>query len=150
MRSLARGYHKLNNAIKNGEPWRQSEKNSIRSAALFKRKNEQYGNAFAKYRTIGVMIRMGEKINRFLSISRLKIELQFEETLRDTFQVNGIGAKTSDVANSTIQIQFCLFASGGKISAPATRSLFTFPMNSTLNFPPLTGTHDATRKANLP
>ena len=56
----------------------------------------------------------------------------------------------SDVANSTNQIQFCLFASGGKISAPATRSLFTFPMNPTLNFPPLTGTHDATRKANLP
>ena len=56
----------------------------------------------------------------------------------------------SDVANSTNQIQFCLFASGGKISAPAIRSLFTFPMNSTLNFPPLTGTHDATRKANLP
>ena len=56
----------------------------------------------------------------------------------------------SDVANSTNQIQFCLFASGGKISAPATRSLFTFPMSSTLNFPPLTGTHDATRKANLP
>ena len=83
MRSLARGHHKLNNAIKNGEPWRQSGKNSIRSAALFKRKNEQYGNAFAKYRTIGVMIRMGEKINRFLSISRLKIELKDEETLRD-------------------------------------------------------------------
>ena len=56
----------------------------------------------------------------------------------------------SDVANSTNQIQFCLFASGGKISAPATRSLFTFPMDSTLNFPPLTGTHDATRKASLP
>ena len=56
----------------------------------------------------------------------------------------------NDVANSTNQIQFCLFASGWKISALATRSLFTFPMNSTLNFPPLTGTHDATRKANLP
>ena len=61
--------------------------------------------------------------------------------------VLGIGAKMSDVPNS---IQFCLFASGGKISAPATRSLFTFPMNSTLNFPPLTGTHDTTRKTNLP
>ena len=65
-------------------------------------------------------------------------------------KVNGIGTKMSDVANSTNQIQFCLFASGGKISAPATRSLFTFPMNSTLNFPLLTGTHDATRKPNLP
>ena len=78
--------------------------------------------------------------------------LSSQKTLAAIFliKVNGIGAKMSDVANSTKQIQFCLFASGGKISAPATRSLFTFPMNSTLNFPPLTGTHDATRKANLP
>ena len=52
--------------------------------SLFKRKNEQNGNAFAKYGTVGVMIRMGEKINRFLSISCLKIELNDEETLRDT------------------------------------------------------------------
>ena len=29
--------------------------------SLFKRKNEQYGNTFAKYGTVGVMIRMGEK-----------------------------------------------------------------------------------------
>ena len=56
----------------------------------------------------------------------------------------------SDVANSTNQIQFCLFASGGKISVLAAWSLFTSPMNPTLNFPPLTSTHDATRKANLP
>ena len=52
--------------------------------SLFKRKNEQYGNTFAKYRTVGVMIRTGEKVNRFLSISHLKIELKDEETLRDT------------------------------------------------------------------
>ena len=51
---------------------------------LFKTKNQQYGNAFAKYGAVGVMIRMGEKINRFLSISRLSIELKDEETLRDT------------------------------------------------------------------
>ena len=30
------------------------------------------------------MIRMGEKINRFLSINHLNIELKHEETLRDT------------------------------------------------------------------
>ena len=51
---------------------------------LFKRKNQQYGNAFANYGTVGVMIRMGEKINRFLSVNRLNIELKDEETLRDT------------------------------------------------------------------
>ena len=28
---------------------------------LFKRKNQQYGNAFAKYGTVGVMIRMVKK-----------------------------------------------------------------------------------------
>ena len=60
------------------------EKFQAKALELFKRKNQQYGNAFAKYRTVGVMIRMGEKINRFLSISRLKIELKDEETLRDT------------------------------------------------------------------
>ena len=52
--------------------------------SLFERKNQQYGNAFAKYGTVGVMVRMGEKINRFLSVSHLKIELKDEETLRDT------------------------------------------------------------------
>ena len=60
------------------------EKNQSEALSLFKRKNEQYGNVFAKYGTVGVMIRMGEKINRFLSVSRLKIELKDEETLRDT------------------------------------------------------------------
>ena len=60
------------------------EKIQAEALSLFKRKNEQYGNAFAKYGTVGVMIRMGEKINRFLSVSSLKIELKDEETLRDT------------------------------------------------------------------
>ena len=60
------------------------EKNQAEALFSFKRKNEEYGNAFAKYGTAGVMMRMGEKINRFLSISRLKIELKDEETPRDT------------------------------------------------------------------
>ena len=61
------------------------EKIQPEALSLFKTKNEQYGNAFAKYGTVGVMIRMGEKINRFLSVSSLKIELkEEEETMRDT------------------------------------------------------------------
>ena len=60
------------------------EKIQAEALSLFKRKNKQYGNAFAKYGTVGVMIRMGEKINRFLSVNRLNIELKDEETLRDT------------------------------------------------------------------
>ena len=60
------------------------EKVQAEALSLFKRKNEQYGNTFAKYGTVGVMIRMGEKIDRFLSVSHLKIELENEETSRDT------------------------------------------------------------------
>ena len=41
--------------------------------------------------------------------------------------MNGIGAKTSDVANSTNQIQFCLFASGGKISVQQLDHCLHFP-----------------------
>ena len=37
------------------------EKVQAEALKLFKRKNQQYGNAFAKYGTVGVMIRMGEK-----------------------------------------------------------------------------------------
>ena len=53
--------------------------------SLFKRKNEQYGNAFAKYGIVGVMIRMGEKINRFLSINHSNIELKDEESAKRYF-----------------------------------------------------------------
>ena len=65
-------------------PGDKVEKIQSEPLSLFKRKNEQCGNAFAKYGTVGVMIRMGEKINRFLSISCLKIELKDEKMLRDT------------------------------------------------------------------
>ena len=37
------------------------EKVQAEALELFKQKNQQYGNAFAKYGTVGVMIRMGEK-----------------------------------------------------------------------------------------
>ena len=65
-------------------PGDKVEQIQAEALSLFKRKNEQYGNAFAKYGTVGVMIRMGEKTNRFLSVSHLKMEPKDEETLRDT------------------------------------------------------------------
>ena len=67
--------------MKNGD---KVAKIQAEALELFKRNNKQYGNAFAKYGTVGVMIRMGEKINRFLLVNRLNIELKDEETLRDT------------------------------------------------------------------
>ena len=51
---------------------------------LFIKKNTDYGDAFATYGTIGVIIRAGDKIQRLLSISNKGISLVDNETLRDT------------------------------------------------------------------
>jgi len=51
---------------------------------LFKRKNIDYGDAFANYGPVGVIVRMGDKIQRLVSVSNNKISLINTESLRDT------------------------------------------------------------------
>ena len=51
---------------------------------LFKRKNQDYGDAFAKYGVIGILVRMGDKISRLQSISAKSVSLVDTESLRDT------------------------------------------------------------------
>lgn len=51
---------------------------------LFKRKNADYGDAFAKYGTIGVLMRIEDKIQRALSITKNGINLVQDEGLQDT------------------------------------------------------------------
>jgi len=51
---------------------------------LFKKKNQDYGDAFANYGAIGVLIRMGDKISRLQSITNRQISLVNTESLRDT------------------------------------------------------------------
>jgi hypothetical protein len=51
---------------------------------LFKKKNADYGDAFANFGSIGVIMRMGDKISRSLSITNKKISLVDDESLRDT------------------------------------------------------------------
>jgi hypothetical protein len=51
---------------------------------LFKKKNSDYGDAFASYGVIGVLVRMGDKILRAQSITNSSIALVDSETLRDT------------------------------------------------------------------
>lgn len=51
---------------------------------LFAKKNADYGDAFAKYGTIGVLVRLGDKIQRLLSINNTGIQMVKHETLRDT------------------------------------------------------------------
>jgi hypothetical protein len=51
---------------------------------LFKKKNTDYGDAFATYGTVGVIVRMGDKIQRLLSVSSKGVSLVDTESLRDT------------------------------------------------------------------
>ena len=51
---------------------------------IFKAKNKDYGNAFEEYGTIGILIRMNDKIKRAQNISNKNITLVNDESLRDT------------------------------------------------------------------
>lgn len=51
---------------------------------LFRKKNQDYGDAFANYGPVGVLVRMGDKISRLQSISNNGITLVDNESLRDT------------------------------------------------------------------
>lgn len=51
---------------------------------LFEKKNKDYGDAFANYGTIGVLIRIGDKISRLQSITKNGITLVNDEQMRDT------------------------------------------------------------------
>lgn len=54
------------------------------SRELFSRKNADYGDAFATYGTIGVLVRLGDKIQRLSSITKKSVTLVDDESLRDT------------------------------------------------------------------
>ncbi len=52
--------------------------------ALFEKKNKDYGDAFANYGPIGVLVRMSDKISRAVSVSKSSVTLVQDESLRDT------------------------------------------------------------------
>ena len=51
---------------------------------LFQRKNQDYGDAFANYGPVGVIVRMGDKINRLSSVTKNQVSLVKNESIRDT------------------------------------------------------------------
>ena len=51
---------------------------------LFVRKNTDYGDAFAKYGVIGVLMRIEDKLQRGMSITKNGVNLVSDEGLRDT------------------------------------------------------------------
>ena len=51
---------------------------------LFTKKNIDYGDAFAKYGTVGVLMRIEDKLQRFMSITKNGVNLINDEGIRDT------------------------------------------------------------------
>ena len=51
---------------------------------LFTKKNIDYGDAFAKYGVIGVLMRIEDKIQRSLSITKNGVNLINDESIKDT------------------------------------------------------------------
>ena len=51
---------------------------------LFRKKNADYGDAFAQFGIIGVLMRIEDKIQRALSITRNGITIVDDESIRDT------------------------------------------------------------------
>ena len=65
---------------------RLSQMKAVQKEALelFQRKNQDYGDAFANYGPTGVIMRMQDKLQRYMSITQTGITLVNTETLRDT------------------------------------------------------------------
>ena len=74
---------------KNKTGWKERDRveqmKTIQNEALdlFAKKNQDYGDAFAVYGVMGVLIRMEDKLHRALSITKTSITL-VDEGLRDT------------------------------------------------------------------
>jgi len=63
---------------------KQLKKIQEEACNLFEKKNTDYGDAFATYGSIGILVRISDKISRAVSISNNKITLINDESLRDT------------------------------------------------------------------
>ena len=48
---------------------------------IFERKNADYGNSYATFGMVGIIVRLQDKINRLVNISNTKITLVKDETL---------------------------------------------------------------------
>ncbi len=63
----------------------QLEKIQNECKQIFKKKNKDYGDAFAQHGTVGVLVRISDKMSRFTNISKRGLEISVsDETLKDT------------------------------------------------------------------
>ena len=62
----------------------QMTKVQTEALSLFKKKNADYGDAFAEYGVIGVLMRIEDKLKRSVSITKNGVNLVKDEKIRDT------------------------------------------------------------------
>ena len=62
----------------------QMKKVQQNALEIFTKKNIDYGDAFAKYGVIGVLMRIEDKLQRSMSITKNGVNLIKDETIRDT------------------------------------------------------------------
>ena len=65
---------------------RVEQMEAVQASALemFKKKNADYGDAFAKFGVVGILMRIEDKIQRSLSITKNGVNLVLDEGIRDT------------------------------------------------------------------
>jgi hypothetical protein len=63
---------------------RQLEEIHKEALELFKRKNQDYGDAFADFGLIGILVRLNDKLKRAISITENSISLVEDEKIKDT------------------------------------------------------------------
>ena len=63
---------------------KQMKKIQGEALELFIKKNSDYGDAFAKYGPIGVLMRMEDKLHRYISITKKGVNLVNDEGIRHT------------------------------------------------------------------
>ena len=62
----------------------QLKKIQSEALALFEKKNADYGDAFANFGIVGVLMRIQDKISRALSITDKGVNLVDDEGIKDT------------------------------------------------------------------
>jgi len=80
---------------------------------LFIKKNADYGDAFAKYGVIGVLMRMEDKLHRCMSITAKGVNLVNDEGMRDTL---------IDLHNYSAMALMLMDESEGEKDAPCKRN----------------------------
>jgi len=98
--------NKLSNLIPKQDSLRVIQMSKIQKEAieLFKRKNQDYGDSFATYGSVGVIVRIGDKIQRLLSVSNNGVNLVNNESLRDTLiDLHNYSAMAIMLMDSTFQ-----------------------------------------------